>query len=336
MIDLFPLDPSLVIPAATASFSAASLFFTCRSINRPRDAFSMKALGTLLVLTLAFAANTGPLYALAIFIVATLVTELSFLEKIAALIWNRGKFWDWMIAKESTPEAEARIAEQARSEAEAAIPILDTQGAEPETGTNDQAVEALKVEAPGPKENEAASAQSKNGEAEHGQTKRPRIPSHASATTRVNEFVSESIYFERYVQQALRESRRPLVGNVKSNLRISSSSASSSFEVDAIVETPSVDYVVEIKYAKTSELLLRGSRHVLRAADAYRAYLRERGRVRHVLPVLIVPANVEAPQVVDSLVPVLKFDLMTSSFTNVNDFTSLASAIRSNDDVIPF
>ena len=58
------------------------LFFSYYEKNR---ASIVKLIGSALVLALAFAANNAFTYGLAIFIVATLVTDLDFLEKLAAL-----------------------------------------------------------------------------------------------------------------------------------------------------------------------------------------------------------------------------------------------------------
>lgn len=52
---------------------------------------AIKLLGSTFVLALAFAANASWTYALAIFVVATLVTELEFLEKLAAMFTNNGQ-----------------------------------------------------------------------------------------------------------------------------------------------------------------------------------------------------------------------------------------------------
>ncbi|PYG79882.1 MULTISPECIES: nuclease-related domain-containing protein [unclassified Pseudomonas] len=73
---------------------------------------STKLIGSALVLGMAFAANHVVTYGLSIFIVATLVTELHFLEKIAALFWNRDKYWEHL--QKQSPEA---IVQKAEAEA---------------------------------------------------------------------------------------------------------------------------------------------------------------------------------------------------------------------------
>ncbi len=86
-MDSFPIfNIDSVASILSASFSVVGLIVAAICIFYPRSqAISIKLLGSLMVLALAFAANNALVYSLAIFIVATLVTDLHFLEKIAAL-----------------------------------------------------------------------------------------------------------------------------------------------------------------------------------------------------------------------------------------------------------
>lgn len=54
--------------------------------------FYSKFLGVLLILSITFAANNAFVYVISTFIIATLVTELQFLEMLIALIWNRPEY----------------------------------------------------------------------------------------------------------------------------------------------------------------------------------------------------------------------------------------------------
>ena len=68
-----------------------------------REKYFPQIIGTLFIICIAFAANNTFIYALSIIIVATLVTELEFLEKLMALIWNRPEYWKYQIeAKQQT------------------------------------------------------------------------------------------------------------------------------------------------------------------------------------------------------------------------------------------
>ncbi|MCH8067632.1 MAG: hypothetical protein IIC69_03540 [Nanoarchaeota archaeon] len=58
--------------------------------DKPR--FYTKFLGVMFVLALSFTANNIFVYVISIFIIATLVTELQFLEMLIALIWDRPEY----------------------------------------------------------------------------------------------------------------------------------------------------------------------------------------------------------------------------------------------------
>lgn len=51
--------------------------------------------GTCFVIVLAIAADNPYIYGLSVIIIATLITELEFLEKVMALFWNRKDYWDY-------------------------------------------------------------------------------------------------------------------------------------------------------------------------------------------------------------------------------------------------
>lgn len=65
-------------------------FFTKeKELIKDKPRFYVKFLGVLFILSLSFLANNWIVYLISIVIIATLVTELQFLEMILALIWNR-------------------------------------------------------------------------------------------------------------------------------------------------------------------------------------------------------------------------------------------------------
>ncbi len=102
-------DIRKVAALATAIFGAVALVIASIRIFWPAShTTSTKLLGSLMVLALSFAANDAAVYGLAIFIVATLVTDLDFLEKLAALFWNRDKYWDYRLKQASRQELEEK------------------------------------------------------------------------------------------------------------------------------------------------------------------------------------------------------------------------------------
>lgn len=95
-----------------------SLFYI---IGSPRD-LGVKLVGSVFVVGLCFAANSVAVYPLGILIVATLITELQFLEKIAALFWNRKEYWDYLIGQASEKEVEKKVRQDITDEKPSAIP----------------------------------------------------------------------------------------------------------------------------------------------------------------------------------------------------------------------
>lgn len=62
------------------------------SVVYDKPIFYTKFLGVLFIVTISFAADNPFVYVIAIIIIATLVTELQFLEMLIALIWNRPEY----------------------------------------------------------------------------------------------------------------------------------------------------------------------------------------------------------------------------------------------------
>lgn len=66
-----------------------------------------KLIGSFFILSLAFAADNWFVYTISLIIIATLVTELEFLEKLMALLWNREKYWEYLLKKLQTEQGGA-------------------------------------------------------------------------------------------------------------------------------------------------------------------------------------------------------------------------------------
>ncbi|MZH02574.1 MAG: hypothetical protein F3745_04025 [Nitrospinae bacterium] len=90
-------------------FALAALIITLRIIYRPRkDSLSVKLLGSIMVISLCFGANHPAVYGLGIFIIATLVTELHFIEKLGALVWRRKEHQQYLLQKATSEEVESK------------------------------------------------------------------------------------------------------------------------------------------------------------------------------------------------------------------------------------
>jgi len=73
-------------------------------------------------MAIMFGANNGWVYAVGIFIVATLVTELAFLEKLAAIAWNRKEYWQYLLEKASPKDIEDKRRKEVLEDQEAGEP----------------------------------------------------------------------------------------------------------------------------------------------------------------------------------------------------------------------
>lgn len=279
---LFKIGP--VASVLSAGFAVVGLIIASICIFLPRaQSVSIKLLGSLMVLALAFAANNGFVYSLAIFIVATLVTDLDFLEKIAALFWNRDKYWEYRMVQANPSEVEARVTSEAEREVEAeSSPATVAKPDEVREGRDSSAIKS---------------------------------------------FVADAISFERAVQHALVAGQGPFSpAKINTNRKLMSSSGGA-IELDAIIETPTADYVVEIKYSKRPHVLLNALAATERGVRAYRAYLNERGIAKEVIPVAVLPTSVSAPSLFRGVMPVLKFDSAEQKFVNREEFLEAVRAI---------
>jgi len=68
------------------------LFTKDNGVIKDKPRFYVKFLGVLFILSICFLANNWFVYLISVIIVATLVTELQFLEMLIALIWNRPEY----------------------------------------------------------------------------------------------------------------------------------------------------------------------------------------------------------------------------------------------------
>jgi hypothetical protein len=235
-----------------------------------------------MVLAVAFAANQWAVYALSIFIVATLITELDFLEKLAAIFWNREKYWEYRIQKAAEAEVETKRQEEVQIEL-----------------------------SPGPA-------------AQPSRTLTEPVP----ARPPVARIIQSAMSFEKFVLDAIRSGRAPFSpARTSSHVKISSDFGNGL--IDAVVETPGVSFVIEIKHVRQ----LSGSTKILNQMHDlvlyYRSYLRERRVNDFVFPVLVVPDALEVPPALcERGVLILKFNTQSGEFTNQEQFLNAVETMK--------
>jgi len=231
---------------------------------RSQRGTAIKVFGGLLVAGIGFSAANPWIYPIAIFIVATLVTELEFLEKLAAIVWNRKEYWQYLISKASPSEIKRKIEQDVRSTPE------------------------LK----------ASNVQDSR-----------------------RDLVKNAIAFEKAVLAALSSTDNPFNAD-KIEKEVSITGEGHRLIVDAIAHTPDTAYVIEVKASDSLGIFNRGVAQLRMYANAFDRYSQERGIVRRIVPVLIVPSSSNLPDV-RADVAILKFDKSTGSFTNLNEVGKL-------------
>ena len=97
-------------------FAMTALLIAVVLICRSERGIGIKLLGAIFVTGLCFAANNWSAYLLGIFIVATLVTELEFLEKLAAIFWNRKEYWEYLIKRASPKDVDRKLEREVREQ----------------------------------------------------------------------------------------------------------------------------------------------------------------------------------------------------------------------------
>lgn len=108
-----PYEISSTASLLCLAISSVALLMVIALVFLPKEnASSIKLVGSLMVLALAFAANSSGVYGLAIFIIATLVTDLDFLEKIAAIFWRNDKYWEYRAGRASASEIKEKRASE--------------------------------------------------------------------------------------------------------------------------------------------------------------------------------------------------------------------------------
>ncbi|MEY2565449.1 MAG: hypothetical protein QOH88_3642 [Verrucomicrobiota bacterium] len=119
-------------------FSAVGLVIAAVLICVTAPDSRTKLLGTLFVTALCFAANHLSAYLLGIFIIATLVTELEFLEKLAAIFWNRKEYWEYLTKRASTKDVDRKLEREVQEEQSANQGAVGEQVRRPESETVQQ------------------------------------------------------------------------------------------------------------------------------------------------------------------------------------------------------
>lgn len=240
-------------------------------------------LGAILVVSISFAAHSPVVYTISVFVIATLVTELQFLEKIAALIWNRKEYWEYLTGKAS----KAEVKRKARGEVDEALEKESVVGAD-----DVESVEEVDEPPAGITDIEAKSPQLDR-----------------------NQLVQQALQFESSVLDTLGRGNIPFSYNsFRKELRISESGRVSI--IDGVIETKDVHYLIEVKNIIRPSALINAVHQVESYKTTYENYLRERNISAAVQPLIVVPEGTNAPNYFRGI-PVVKYNPSTQKFVNL-------------------
>jgi hypothetical protein len=112
LIKAQPLFPWVL----TFGFAALGVVMLVICVFLKRTDLAVKLTGTSLVLALAFASGSALTYAIGMFVVATLVTELEFLEKIAAIFWRSEPYFRYRLAIATNQDRQEKLTREVEAD----------------------------------------------------------------------------------------------------------------------------------------------------------------------------------------------------------------------------
>lgn len=256
--------------------------------------------GSILVISITLFADHAAVYTISVFVIATLVTELQFLEKIAALIWNRKEYWKYL---------ESATVEEIRNKVESDVE------SEFEKENSDEADEAQKIDSV----NESADEEGEDIFKDIGKGRK--------------ELINEAIQFERDVLNHIEESMPFSYKRFKREVIITS--GAKSYVLDGIIETDEVHYLLEIKNINRASTLYRGINQIEIFANAYKNFLRERNMYVSVQPLFIIPDKMNLGESINDI-PIVRFNQSDKKFYHLQKYytghsTSFKTAQNENE-----
>lgn len=262
-------------------FAVSALLLAVPLIVRGSAQFATQLLGSILVVAICFSAHNTVVYTISVFVIATLVTELHFLEKIAALIWNRKEYWDYLSGSATKEEVKDK------AESEVAAEILKENTDEPD---DVEQVEDVESQPEGILETEPEKIYLSK-----------------------NELVLNALQLEKNVFESLRNQIPFSYDNLKSEVRITSGARK--YLIDIVIETKNVHYLIEVKNYRKAASLIGAARQLDDYAEIYKGYLRERKVNAAVQPLIVVPDSLNTQKSIRG-VPIVSFNESTKEFSN--------------------
>ncbi|KMP10527.1 hypothetical protein UR09_05945 [Candidatus Nitromaritima sp. SCGC AAA799-A02] len=287
------MDPSIyrwfpsIESVITAFFALASLTVALRLMRRPfQSPLEIKLLGSLMTIGLAFGADHPAIYGFALIVVAILITDLKFLEKLGVLFGRQKPNYQYLL-QPATPE---EIAAKLESEFQQSS-IEEGEKWHPDSFLYRDKSWTMNSE----------------------------------GTLQIKEFfLEEAAHFHDTIHRALKQGKGPFsIRELKEKITLSDRFSQLTFDV--IVVSPYHHYVAEVRYIQHRDDLKKQLPQIERMVMAYRGYLSERNNNAGVTPIVIIPRKVNVANVFLGML-VLKFDPMADKFHNENEVIRILEA----------
>lgn len=261
--------------------------------NKFEKGLTVKVIGTLLVLLIALSADNGFVFALSVFVIATLVTDLEFLEKLAAIAWNRKEYWDFKLKDASAAEVRQKLANNSELEVSAVPNEVKEKGARNEPTES----KSVRGEISNPSEGQGVYSIRKAGV---GKNISDALSFYEKARSAILELVLpvkiQEVIFEKTI---IHSGRRRII--------------------DFVIITENEVVIFEAKNLKTKSGLMRAVDQARSIKNTFGPYLHVRYKNRIIKLVIIVPSSIDVPDQINGAF-ILKFDADRSLFTNVEQF----------------
>jgi hypothetical protein len=306
-MNIFQLISNLKFVAGVIGLTAliSCLLLIIASFIRGQSRLATQLLGSLLVVALSLYADNLATYIISVFVIATWVTELSFLEKLAALIWNRKEYWSFLMKTASKEEAKTKTEADIKAE-----------------------IEKNRTEGPDEIETVEETDEEPEGISEI-ESPKPELSS--------TELVQNALRFEDDILNSLEEGQIPFQYGVFLK-KVTITSGAKKYIIDCIIETKNVHYLIEIKYIQHPSSLRRATEQVNFYKVAYENYLKERNIKATVQPLIIVPSTVNISEHYRGI-PISKFDINSKTISDLkqsySDFILTASKNNEQENLRP-
>ncbi len=314
----FTQRDQLVLVLALLSFLVAAAIVMVAVFRKDLQNESVwKLFGTFLVVFLALLANNVVVYGLAVFIIATLVTNLQFLLDLASIFWNRS--W-WKVEKARPQDVKAKVRRQVQEE--------QAQTTEEGTASNTSKTtspERLKSQQFSHFRSKKPFSSRTRDETTASAPESPaasQISGIANLQEAIDAGMESAEAFDTLVNRTvdlrdrvleILEQQQPFGGKIIQDLRLFYRGRPRHV-IDAVLQDGAVHYLIEVRLTVTVDTLAIAVSELRHYMNIYRVM---QGEAILVKGLLVVPENVTDQHFIDADLGLLYFDERSGAFPNV-------------------